>query len=236
MSRASIGLYEFGPFRLDLERRLFTREHQVVPLAPKTFDLLVLLVQSPGRAFSKQELMNALWPDTFVEEANLSFQISVLRKALGEDGARWVETVPKHGYRFGAEVRATMPSAELSAEPVSSAKNEPSSVMPGRGTRKAWLAGATVTAALLVVVAFLTAGARAAHGRGQDFARPRCSAHCVSGTRAGAEPLARRKPGRLFLERPDAGQLRHLRQTGRTRGARALDEEPRARRLACVVA
>ena len=156
MSRAIIGLYEFGPFRLDLERRLFTREHQVVPLAPKTFDLLVLLVQSPGRAFSKQELMNALWPDTFVEEANLSFQISVLRKALGEDGARWVETVPKHGYRFGAEVRATMPSAESSAEPVSSAKNEPSSVMPGRGTKKAWLAGATVTAALLVVVTFLT--------------------------------------------------------------------------------
>ncbi len=156
MSRASIGLYEFGPFRLDLERRVFTREHQVVPLAPKTFDLLVLLVQSPGRAFSKQELMNALWPDTFVEEANLSFQISVLRKALGEDGARWVETVPKHGYRFGAEVRATMPSAELSAEPVSSATKEPSSVMPGRGTKKAWLAGATVTAALLVVVTFLT--------------------------------------------------------------------------------
>jgi Tol biopolymer transport system component/DNA-binding winged helix-turn-helix (wHTH) protein len=125
-------------------------------LAPKTFDLLVLLVQSPGRAFSKQELMNALWPDTFVEEANLSFQISVLRKALGEDGAGWVETVPKHGYRFGAEVRATMPSAGLSAEPVSSAKNEPSSVMPGRGTKKAWLAGAAVTAALLVVVTFLT--------------------------------------------------------------------------------
>ena len=156
MSRANIGLYEFGPYRLDLERRLFTREHQVVPLAPKTFDLLVLLVQSPGRACSKQELMNALWPDTFVEEANLSFQISVLRKALGEDGARWVETVPKHGYRFGAEVRATMPSAELSAEPVSSAKHEASSVMPGRGTRKAWLAGATVIAALLVVVTFLT--------------------------------------------------------------------------------
>ena len=156
MSRTRIGLYVFGPFRLDLERRLFTREHQVVPLAPKAFDLLVLLVQSPGRAFSKQELMNALWLDTFVEEANLSFQISVLRKALGGDGARWVETVPKHGYRFGAEVRATMPSAELSAEPVSSAKNEPSSVMPGRGTRKAWLAGATITAVLLVVVTLLT--------------------------------------------------------------------------------
>ena len=207
MSRTSIGLYQFGPFRLDLERRLFTREHRVVALAPKTFDLLVLLVQSPGRAFSKQELMNALWLDTFVEEANLSFQISVLRKALGEDGARWVETVPKHGYRFGAEVRATMPSAELSAEPVSSAKNEPSSVMLGRGTRKAWLAGATVTAALLVVAHISQVVREPRHVGGQDFACPRRAAHCVPGIRAGAEPLARRKPGRLFLERPDAGQL-----------------------------
>ena len=108
MSRAVTGLYQFGPFRVDLEQRVFTREHQVLPLPPKTFDLLVLLVQSPRRAFSKQELMSSLWPDTFVEEANLSFQISVLRKALGEDGARWVETVPKHGYRFSADVRATV--------------------------------------------------------------------------------------------------------------------------------
>ena len=235
MSRASIGLYEFGPFRLDLERRLFTREHQVVPLAPKTFDLLVLLVQSPGRAFSKQELMNALWPDTFVEEANLSFQISVLRKALGEDGARWVETVPKHGYRFGAEVRATMPSAELSAEPVSSAKNEPSSVMLGRGTRKAWLAGATVTAALLVVVTFLTVGARAAHVGGQDFARP-------------AVPLTA-YPGyeRAPSLSPDGSRVAfswngptldnydiYVKLAGPGEPV-PLDEEPRARRLACVV-
>ena len=69
-------------------------------LAPKTFDLLVLLVESGGRALSKRELMQALWPDMFVEEANLSFQISTLRKALGEDGPKWIETVPKHGYRF----------------------------------------------------------------------------------------------------------------------------------------
>ena len=59
MSRPSSELYEFGPFRVDLERRVFMREHQVVPLAPKTFDLLVLLVQRPGHAFSKQELMNS---------------------------------------------------------------------------------------------------------------------------------------------------------------------------------
>ncbi len=151
-----MGLYEFGPFRLDLDGRVLSREHQALPLPPKTFDLLVLLVQSPGRAFSKQELMNALWPDTFVEEANLSFQISVLRKALGEDGARWVETVPKHGYRFSAEVRATIPSDKSSIQPVTSARDEPSSVMQKRGTGKVWLAGAAVAAALLVVATFLT--------------------------------------------------------------------------------
>ena len=151
MSRGVSGLYEFGPFRLDLERRVFTRDDQVLPLAPKTFDLLVLLVQSPGRAFSKQELMNALWPDTFVEEANLSFQVSALRKALGADGARWIETVPKHGYRFSAEVRAITPSGKLPAEPPSGPPNTSSSVTPGRGIRKAWLGGAMIAAALLVI-------------------------------------------------------------------------------------
>lgn len=155
MSRGVTGLYEFGPFRLDLERRVFTRDDQVLPLAPKTFDLLVLLVQNPGRAFSKHELMNALWPDTFVEEANLSFQVSALRKALGADGARWIETVPKHGYRFSAEVRAITPSCTSSPEPPSDAPSEPSPVTPERGIRKAWLAGAMIAAALLVV-AFLT--------------------------------------------------------------------------------
>ena len=155
MSRATTGFYEFGRFRLDLERRVFTRDGQALPLAPKTFDLLVLLVQSPGRAFSKQELINALWTDTFVEEANLSFQISVLRKALGEDGARLVETVPKHGYRFSAEVRVTTASDKSPAEPFRSATNESSAIAP-RSTKKVWLAGATLTAGLVLVLAFVT--------------------------------------------------------------------------------
>src|SRR5688500_19457000 len=97
--------YDFGPFRMDVERRVFTRDGQVIPLAPKTFDLLVILVQSDGHAVSRRELMTALWPDTIVEEANLSFQISTRRKALGESGSRWIETLPKHGYRFAATVR-----------------------------------------------------------------------------------------------------------------------------------
>ena len=93
-------LYEFGTCTLDTAKRQVIRDAEPITLAPKTFDLLVVLVESGGRALSKVELMQSLWPDTYVEEANLSFQISTLRKALGEDGPKWIETVPKHGYRF----------------------------------------------------------------------------------------------------------------------------------------
>ena len=110
--------YEFGPYRVDVNRRQLTREDQPVALAPKTLELLLLLVRNPGRALSKQDLMASLWPDTFVEEANLSFQISTLRKVLGEGGQRWIETVPKHGYRFSAEVIVIQPTELTSATPV----------------------------------------------------------------------------------------------------------------------
>jgi Tol biopolymer transport system component/DNA-binding winged helix-turn-helix (wHTH) protein len=93
---------EFGPFRLDRTARLLFRNADTVALAPKTFDLLALLVGNPGRAMSKREIVATLWPDTAVEEGNLSFQISTLRKALGPEGSKWVETVPRHGYRFRA--------------------------------------------------------------------------------------------------------------------------------------
>jgi Tol biopolymer transport system component/DNA-binding winged helix-turn-helix (wHTH) protein len=99
------GLYEFGTYRLDVAKRLLTRAGEAVTLAPKTFDLLLLLAESQGRVLTKPELIKALWPDTFVEEANLSFQMSTLRKALGEEGTPLIETVPKHGYRFTAAVR-----------------------------------------------------------------------------------------------------------------------------------
>jgi eukaryotic-like serine/threonine-protein kinase len=97
-------VYRFGLFRLDVAARTLTRQGEAVSLAAKTFDLLTLLTHNPGRAFSRRELMATLWHDTFVEEANLSFQVSVLRKALGEDGASWIETIPRHGYRFTAAV------------------------------------------------------------------------------------------------------------------------------------
>jgi Tol biopolymer transport system component len=88
-----------------------------VALAPKTFDLLLLLASNAGRTVSKQELMSALWPDTFVEDTNLSFQVSTLRRALGEAGAEWIEAVPKHGYRFAAVVAVNPPPATLPGSP-----------------------------------------------------------------------------------------------------------------------
>ncbi|HYI92771.1 MAG TPA: winged helix-turn-helix domain-containing protein [Bryobacteraceae bacterium] len=95
-------LYSFGSFRLDAGARVLTSDGKAVTLAPKTFDLLVLLVRGEGRLMDKRELMLALWPDTIVEEANLSFQVSILRKALQSNGHDLIETVPKHGYRFTA--------------------------------------------------------------------------------------------------------------------------------------
>src|SRR5438045_4635523 len=91
--------YTFGPFELDTASRSFSRGGQAVALAPKTFDTLLLLVENQGRVLTKAQMMSALWPDIFVEEANLSYQISTLRKAMGEQAA-WIETSPKVGYRF----------------------------------------------------------------------------------------------------------------------------------------
>ena len=98
-------LYEFGSYRLDASKRLLIRDGKHMAIAPKTFDLLLLFIRSQGRVLTKTELMNSLWPDTFVEDANLSFQISTLRKAVGNEGLHWIETVPKHGYRRSEERR-----------------------------------------------------------------------------------------------------------------------------------
>src|SRR5215207_2252729 len=100
-------LYEFGPSLLDPAERVLMREGQPVPLTPKAFDLLVLLVENGGHLLGKRDLLEAVWPDSFVEEGNLTFSISSLRKALGEDRRepQYIETVPRSGYRFVANVR-----------------------------------------------------------------------------------------------------------------------------------
>src|SRR5690242_9748077 len=97
-------VYEFAPYRLDPAKRSLIRDGKKIPLPPKTFDLLQLLVEAHGRVFTKKELLNALWPDAFVEESALSFQVSSLRKVLAEKGAEWIENLPRYGYRFTANV------------------------------------------------------------------------------------------------------------------------------------
>lgn len=97
--------YEFGRFRLKPAERVLLREGETVPLTPKVFDILVTLVEHGGQVVAKDDLMKRVWPDTFVEEGNLTQNISLLRKALGESpgGVQFIETVPRRGYRFVAD-------------------------------------------------------------------------------------------------------------------------------------
>jgi Tol biopolymer transport system component/DNA-binding winged helix-turn-helix (wHTH) protein len=97
--------YEFGGFRLLPGERLLLRDGMPIPLTPKAFDLLVYFVERPGRLIEKAALLDALWPEVAVEEANVAFQISALRKAMEPGGADLIQTVPTKGYRFIGQVR-----------------------------------------------------------------------------------------------------------------------------------
>ncbi|HET9956363.1 MAG TPA: AAA family ATPase [Polyangiaceae bacterium] len=108
MSLRDTHVYEFGPFQLNGIERQLSCNGQLVPLTDKVFELLLLLVQNHGRVLAKAELMNKLWPDTVVEENNLTVNVSTLRKALGEGPSerRYIETLARRGYRFVCQVRA----------------------------------------------------------------------------------------------------------------------------------
>jgi TolB-like protein/tetratricopeptide (TPR) repeat protein len=99
--------YEFGPFRVDPRERQLIRNGEVVPLRPKVFDILLLLVQNSGHVLTKDDVMRNIWSNTAVEEGNISRTISTLRTVLGEDPSehRYIETIPWRGYRFIANVR-----------------------------------------------------------------------------------------------------------------------------------
>ena len=120
MSLQTKHIYEFGPFRLDAAEHLLLRDGEAVPLTPKAFDLLLALVERHGHLLEKDELLKKVWPDTFVEESNLTSNISQLRKALGdvENGLRYIETAPKRGYRFIASVSAHRIFMPLSGGPL----------------------------------------------------------------------------------------------------------------------
>lgn len=98
-------VYEFGKFRLDPDEKTLFVDDTPLRLPAKEFETLLLLVEHNGRAMSKEEMMSAIWQDAFVEESNLAKQISRLRKILNADGEEFIETIPKHGYRFSADLR-----------------------------------------------------------------------------------------------------------------------------------
>ena len=107
-------LYGFGPFRIDPEKEILLRGGEPVPLTPKTFQILLVLIRHSTEVVSKDELMKSVWPDTFVEEANLSRNIFMLRKALGDNAQdRYIVTVPGRGYRLAESVHL-IPDSELS--------------------------------------------------------------------------------------------------------------------------
>ena len=149
MSEAPKELLRFGPFTLDLGDRLLWRGGELVPLTPKAFDLLAVLVQNPGKVLSKADLIERVWPDAFVEEANLSHQVYRLRAVLGdgEGDASYIDTLSRRGYRFVAPVTRVAPAAPA---PVSAAP-----AVPARRRRL----GIALAVAASVVVFLMYAGA-----------------------------------------------------------------------------
>ena len=154
-------IYEFGPFRLDPNERQMRRDGAVVPITAKAFDTLLLLVQKSGHLFEKSEIMQAIWPDSFVEEGNLSVTIHMLRKTLGDDTnePKYIETLAKRGYRFVGHVNEVFgPERELGLNP--SGGIEPLLVHP---TSSAFLSYRLAVVFLAVIA--VTFGIYTAHSR-----------------------------------------------------------------------
>src|SRR5688572_12000675 len=115
VSELNHSIYEFGPFSLDARKRLLQRNGEIVPLKPKAFDTLLALAEGSGRVIEKDELMKRVWPDTVVEEGNLTFNISSLRKSLGDDPRlhQDIVTIPGEGYQCVAGVRPGFDEVEV---------------------------------------------------------------------------------------------------------------------------
>src|SRR5579862_486107 len=125
MSSLTSNLYEFGEFRLDAQSRVLRRGGTAVSLTPKAFDVLLLLVQNAGRIVTKDELMKAVWRDSFVEESNLTQTIFMVRKALDETSdRRYILNVQGQGYRFVLPITETTNHGPPEEVPMPSHKAE----------------------------------------------------------------------------------------------------------------
>jgi DNA-binding winged helix-turn-helix (wHTH) protein/TolB-like protein len=127
-------LYRFGQFTLDSRKRVLSRADSLISLTPKAFDVLLFLVQNPNRLVSKEELLQAVWGDTFVEEGNLTQYISHLRKALGDNSedTRLIVTIARKGYQFTADVTIaeTADTAKQPTVQVPTAESSPADTQP----------------------------------------------------------------------------------------------------------
>jgi DNA-binding winged helix-turn-helix (wHTH) protein/tetratricopeptide (TPR) repeat protein len=139
-------LYDFGPFRFDPSERLLTRDGQPVALTPRAFEALTVFIRNSGHLVAKEELMKAIWGEAFVEPGNLVVTISMLRKALGEEGGKYIQTVSKLGYRFVGEVREAAP---VESEPVA---RQASGRFPGWAGRAALFGGCLLLLAVSVAL------------------------------------------------------------------------------------
>jgi serine/threonine-protein kinase len=165
--------YEFGPFRLDPNRHRLFRGDELVPLSPKAIEMLILLVQNPGKLLQREMLINALWPETIVEDANLTVAVSQLRKTINQNGDKgeFIQTIPRVGYRFVADVRAVVEEGVKTEEALAAAGAPPSAqtprqraqldqqttsqnVLPAQGKR-AWPQIVTIAASLLAFAAIV---------------------------------------------------------------------------------
>ena len=126
MGSSDTRFYEFGPFRLNAAEHIVLRDGQIIPLTPKVFEILLVLVENSGHVVDKDELLQKVWSDTFVEETNLTKNISILRKILsdGDAGKSFIETIPKRGYRFVAEVTKSDHEEEREQHPAKSSDSK----------------------------------------------------------------------------------------------------------------
>src|SRR5215471_1268732 len=144
------GLLEFHHYRIDARQKLLLRGTEVVPLAPKVFDTLLVLASARGRVVDKDDLLKQVWPGTFVEEGSLARIISSRRKVLGDEGGeqRVIETIPKRGYRFVAPIREVA-SDERPLLPAASTR---AALPPQRESHRGRIAAALAAVAALGVL------------------------------------------------------------------------------------
>ena len=150
MTNSEKHLYEFGPFQIDTTERLLLRDSEKIPLTPKAVDTLLVLLANAGKVLEKDQIIKSVWPDTFVEESALARNISTLRKALGDgiEDFRYIETIPKRGYRFVGSVKDVGTAPAPLTPPMSVPEPALALSKPPLPTRRlarfAWMVGAVL--------------------------------------------------------------------------------------------